>query len=122
MYFVNYEYKTFANQWRQTGFLVGWGGAPGDADVGMSSFHNLSIGMSQSFGFRPFFLVLGILPTLNFYNKISYIDINGVAGIRFEPKKIPLVVEIGWVPRLYKTHYNGKDFPLYLSFGVNITD
>ena len=121
LYYLNYEYKLVENKWSKTTASFGYAGAPGDEEGKMPSYSNLSIGINQYIGFRPVFLSIGFVPSLNFYG-LSYIELNGKLGLQYVFKNcdIPLSIEIGRIFRLYRSHKEDVGPGIYLGFGVNI--
>jgi hypothetical protein len=122
LYYLNYEFKLIENKWFKTTASFGYGGAPGDSEVEIPSYNNLSLGINQYVGFRPVFISIGLIPTLNFYGKVTYIELNGKLGLQYVFKNCdnPILIEAGRIVRLYRTHYNDVGPAFYIGFGVNI--
>lgn len=122
LYYLNYEFKIVENKWFKTTASFGYGSAPGDSEAGMPSYNNLSLGINQYVGFRPVFISIGLIPTLNFYDKVTYTELNGKLGLQYVFKKcdIPILIETGGIVRLYRTHFNDVGPAFYLGLGVNI--
>ena len=122
LYYLNYEYKLIENKWFKTTASFGYGGAPGDAEGGMPSYNTLSLGINQYVGFRPFLVSVGLIPTLNFYGKLTYIELNGKLGLQYVFKNCdnPILIEAGSLVRLYRTHFNDVAPAFYIGFGVTI--
>lgn len=118
LFYVQYK-NTFKNlKYFHSNFIGGFGCAPGDAEGGLSSHYNIIAGFSQNIGFRPMFLTFGVAPVLHFYDNVSYINVNGIIGLKFEPKtQNGFIIEIGYLPTLFSTHKSDAGIPFYLGGG-----
>lgn len=121
LYYLNYEFKLIENKWSKTTASFGYAGAPGDEEGQMPTYNSLSFGINQYIGFRPVFLSIGVVPSLNFYG-LSYIELNGKLGLQYVFKNCdnPISIEIGRIIRLYRTHEEDVGPAIYFGFGVNI--
>ncbi len=122
LFYLNYEFKLTENKWLKTTASFGYGNAPGDSESDIPSYNNLSLGIHQYIGIRPLFVSVGLLPTINFYGKLTYTELNGKLGLQYVVKncEFPIVIEGGSIIRLYRTHYNDVGPFIYLGFGINI--
>lgn len=120
--YLKYERLLFKNNWTQTVTSFGLGGRPGDTELGEPRLIKLLPDIIQLFGFKSMFIEIGIEPSFNFEGSLSYTELNGIVGLRYQnrhKKQATLFGHIGYNPRIYRTHQNEINVPLY--FGIGLT-
>lgn len=119
--YVQYKYKFMNRNYLQTNSIIGIGTAPGDAEGGLPTHFNIAAGICQNIGIRPVLLTIGVAPIINFYDNVTYTNLNGLIGLKYEPKKkTAITIEAGYLHQLYVTHDNDLGFHFYFGFGISI--
>lgn len=117
--YVKYERLILDRDWANTIVNIGYGGVPGDYESGTPRTNKIMPQIGQLIGRKNIFVELGIEASFNFFGKISYTDINGILGIRYQSSEYPgLLLQIGYNPKLYYTYENNIDLPFYLGMGM----
>jgi hypothetical protein len=117
--YIQYKHTFYNRRYFHTNVIGGFGFAGGDEEGGLSPHRNIVVGISQNIGIRPIFLTIGIAPILNFYEHVTFINLNGMIGLKYEPKFLDgFTFEIGYLPTLYFTHKSDVGIPFYLGGGV----
>jgi len=120
--YIKYERLVYFKDWTQTIVNLGFGGIPGDAEYGVSRTNKIIPEIGQLFGYKTIFIELGIEPSINFYGKTTYVDLNGIIGLRFQSRKRQLqglFFQAGYNPRLYNSYKSDIDVPFYFGLGLN---
>jgi hypothetical protein len=116
---VKYERSFLTNDYRSTIANVGFGLIPveGDTDVKI-----ITPEIGQLFGFKNFFLELGLEPSINFISGTTYVDLNGIIGLRYQQynnESDGIMVQIGYNPRLINSTDGFINVPFYLGIGMS---
>jgi hypothetical protein len=116
---VKYERSFLTNDYRSTIANVGFGLIPveGDTDVKI-----ITPEIGQLIGFKNFFLELGVEPSINFISGTTYVDLNGIIGLRYQQynyKSDGIMVQIGYNPRLINSTDDFINVPFYLGIGMS---
>lgn len=120
--YIKYERLLFFKDWTQTIVNVGFGGIPGDIERGVSRTNKIMPQIGQLFGYKAVFVEIGLEPSINFFGNTTYVDLNGVLGIRYQTRTKQLgglFVQAGYNPKLYYSFKNDVDVPFYFSLGLN---
>lgn len=116
--YIKYERSIFDQDWTQTIANIGFGGVPGEYENGVPRTNKIMPQLGQLIGRKNILLELGIEASINFFGNISYTDINGVLGIRYQSSEYPgFLFQLGYNPKLYYTYENDIDLPFYLGMG-----
>lgn len=120
--YTKYERLVYDRGWTQTILNIGIGGVPGDAEYGIERTIKIMPQVGQLIGFKSIFLELGLEPSINFYGKTSYIDVNAILGLRYQSRAKQLggiFFQVGYNPRLWHTYDSDIDVPVYIGLGFN---
>lgn len=120
--YLKYGRSLFFNNWSQTTVNIGFGGVPGDGEYDEPRMNKIMPEITQLLGYKFLFLEIGIEPSINFYGNVTFIDLNGIIGLRYKSKVkngIGLFGNIGYNPKLYKTFESEIELPFYLGMGVS---
>ena len=120
--YLKYERLLFGNDWTESIINIGLGGVPGELDYGVARTNKIMPEFAQLFGYKKVFIEVGLEASINFHGKISYIDVNGILGLRYQSRIsdfYDLFCQIGYNPKLYYTYENDIDIPIYLGLGLS---
>jgi hypothetical protein len=134
LFYLKYERLLYHNAWTRTVANVKLGGVmvqgtPIYLNAFQSYYYqnifqvNLIPGAAQLFGYKNYYLELGIEPSFNFNKEVTYTSLNGIIGFRYYYVKLGqswLYFECGYNPRLYASHKNKNEYKIsqfYLGFG-----
>lgn len=120
--YIKYERLIFEHTWTQTVVSLGLGGRPGDWESGIHRLTKIMPDIIQLFGYKWIYVELGLEPSFNFQGNFSYTELNGILGLRFQNRNhsIPsFTANLGYNPRLYRTHKNDIYVPFYFGLGLN---
>jgi hypothetical protein len=116
--YIKYERLIFDQGWAKTIANIGYGGVPGEQEYGTPRTNKIMPQLGQLIGKKSLLLELGLEVSFNFFGKISYTDINGILGIRYQAREYPgLLFQLGYNPKLYYTYENDIDLPFYIGMG-----
>lgn len=116
---VKYERSFLTNDYGSSIANIGFGLIPveGDTDVKI-----ITPEIGQLIGFKNFFLELGVEPSINFIGGTTYVDLNGIIGLRYQQynyKSDGIMVQIGYNPRLINSTDGFINIPFYLGIGMS---
>jgi hypothetical protein len=120
--YVKYERNVFFADWMQTMVNMGFGGIPGDAEYGEPRTNKIMPQVGQLFGYKVVFVEIGLEPSINFYGKTSYMDLNAILGLRYQSRtdqREGLFFQVGYNPRLYYTFKSDIEAPFYFGLGLS---
>lgn len=121
LFYVQHKYVFYNHKHFQLNTIGGLGCAPGDQEGGLSAHYNIVTGVAHSIGIRPIFLTIGFAPIIHFYDHVTYTNLNGIIGLKYESKSSNgLIVEIGYLPTIFSTHQSDAGIPFYLGFGFQL--
>ncbi|WP_020535310.1 hypothetical protein [Lewinella cohaerens] len=115
--YVKYERSVFDKGWGRTIVNIGYGGVLGEHEYGTPRTNKIMPQIGQLIGRKNILVEVGVEASINFFGKISYTDINGVLGIRYQSNEGILFL-LGYNPKLYYTYENDIDLPFYLGMGM----
>jgi|GEM_PF-3508810 len=116
---VKYERSFLTNDYRSTIANIGFGIIPVEDEVDAKI---ITPEIGQLIGFKNFFLELGVEPSINFISGTTYVDLNGIIGLRYQQynyKSDGIMVQIGYNPRLINTTNGFINVPFYLGIGMS---
>jgi len=116
---VKYERNLFTNNWSNSFINIGFGIIPVEdyADVKI-----ITPELGQLFGIKNFYLEVGIEPSINFIDGYTYVDLNGIIGLRFQQLNYysdGIMFQIGYNPRLINSTDGFINAPFYLGIGMS---
>jgi len=120
--YLKYERLIYNKNWTQTIVNLGLGGIPGDSEYGIYRTNKIMPEVGQLFGYKNIYVELGIEPSLNFYGSVSYVDLNGIIGLRYQSRTKQLrslFIQCGYNPKLYYTYKSDINVPFYIGLGLN---
>jgi hypothetical protein len=120
--YIKYERLLYFADWTQTVINLGVGGIPGDAEYGIPRTNKIMPQVGQLFGYKIIFLEVGLEPSINFYGKTTYIDLNAILGLRYQSRTKQLgglFFQTGYNPRLFHTFNSDIYAPFYFGLGLN---
>src|SRR5690554_12049 len=120
--YIKYERLLFEQNWTQTVFNVGLGGRPGDSEYGERRLIKIMPDYIQLFGYKWIFAEVGLEASFNFQGNFSYTELNGIIGLRFQNRNYntpSFFTQLGYNPRIYRSHINDIDVPWYFGLGLN---
>jgi hypothetical protein len=116
---VKYERSFLTNDYRSTIANVGLGLIPVEDETDVKI---ITPEIGQLIGFKNFFLELGVEPSINFISGTTYVDLNGIIGLRYQQynyKSDGIMVQIGYNPRLINSTDGFINVPFYLGIGMS---
>lgn len=115
--YVKYERSFWEKGWGRTIANVGYGGVSGEREYGTPRTNKIMPQVGQLIGRKNILVEVGIEASINFFGKVSYTDINGVLGVRYQSRE-GVLFQLGYNPKLYYTYENDIDLPFYLGMGM----
>jgi hypothetical protein len=116
---VKYERNLFTNNWTNTFINVGFGLVPRE-DI--KDVKIITPELGQLFGYKNIYLEVGLEPSINFYDGATYVDLNGIIGLRYHQllyKDDGLLFEIGYCPKLIDATKSLIEAPFYMGIGMS---
>ena len=121
MVYLKYERALLQGKFLQTNVNAGFATFPGEHDTPDNEppHRIVTAELVQLIGFRNVYLELGIEPAVHFFGTVTYTDLNGIAGLRYQsPGRGGLFAQLGYNPRLFYTYKSDIDVPIYAGVGI----
>jgi len=121
--YLKFERALFSNNWTETIINIGVGSVSGEGKYGIFTMNKIMPGVAQLFGYKRFFLELGVEPSIVFYRKVAFIDLNAIVGLRYQnraSKDPSFFAQIGLNPKMYYSHNSNIDVPFYFGIGLSL--
>jgi hypothetical protein len=118
MFSLSYERSLINTKHYILASQVGYGFIPGDNEP-KEPWHRIIItGVHNLFGYKCFYLQLGITPAIYFNGNTTFINLNGDFGFRYQGENNNrLFVQLTYNPILFTTHNNIFNFPIGVGIG-----
>lgn len=120
--YLKYERQLTAKKFTKIVLNVGLGGVPGDAEHNDPRQRIITSELALLVGEKSVLLEFGVEPSINMVGGFSYVDLNGIAGLRYLTKsrgQSGLFFQAGYNPRLFRTHNSDINVPVYLGVGLS---
>lgn len=121
MIYLKYERMLLQGKYLQTSINGGFGTFPGEHDTPNEKppHRILTMELVQLIGMKNFYLELGIEPAMHFFGNLTYTDLNGIAGVRYQSAgRGGLFAQLGYNPRLFYTYQSDIEVPFYAGVGI----
>jgi hypothetical protein len=121
MVYLKYERILLHGKYLQTNGNIGFASFPAEHDTPNEKppHRIVTAQLVQLIGIKNFYLELGIEPAMHFFGNVTYTDLNGIAGVRYQSEsRGGLFAQLGYNPRLFYTYESDIDVPFYAGVGI----